>query len=608
MAINNKKLLDEVGVDKLVELLKSYTTNSVNTVKHSLDPPYTRGEIPFITKGMYDYTRANRLMFLPADQIIVEQSTDGGVTWTSANASDSAKKNVFSQTRLYGFVIPLKNGIRSCDCMMRVTITGMKYNVPSGTAETSKYNYWNANYALTHERYCSLSGSFFWVSAVSDSIHCKYEAATGANPNDWQLRGEGFMTGWSGLNYIKTTSGTFGGTTTQTTNLWNHRYTFRTATIYNDFDNSKLDASTKTYSQSIMEISAFGDNVWSAPNYMMKNNHLYSWDENGVMVVNNRIYSTGTITTEQSIVARDIIENNVALSNKYAAKSELEEIRENIADYQDQFVAIGQELIEMNIDVNCDHRYEITGATGDEHNLAITDQQMIINKISGRTLVKNQLFNITSYNQTIVTHNVEFTQKGNGEVVANGTPSTNVAVPYGTRNVSLIKDHKYCLLGCPKGGSTSTYQVLCSPAIAPNVSDIGDGSIFTVYENDVAYVSPLVSVGTTVNNLTFKPQLIDLTQAYGMGKEPTTVEEVLNDFPEYISYDKGTFVHSNNKLISTGKNLFNQNKVLIEQGFTRKNDDSYYIYNDTILGKTLWKNENNYQGRVVIIGSYYRSF
>lgn len=42
--------------------------------------------------------------------------------------------------------------------------------------------------------------------------------------------------------------------------------------------------------------------------------------------------------------------------------------------------------------VECNHSYEITGNTGDEHGLAIKDQQMLIKKIQGQTLLVNGIF------------------------------------------------------------------------------------------------------------------------------------------------------------------------------------------------------------------------
>ena len=102
-------------------------------------PNALRGVSDVTLQGLFNATRANRLAFLPASQVIVEITTDGGTTWVDAGVSDATKLGLFSETR-YSISIPLLNGVRSPLCGVRVTITAMRYNVPSGTAETNKCN------------------------------------------------------------------------------------------------------------------------------------------------------------------------------------------------------------------------------------------------------------------------------------------------------------------------------------------------------------------------------------------------------------------------------------------------------------------------------------
>ena len=97
---------------------------------------------------------------LPASQIIIEQSIDGGVTWEDAGISDTNKAKLFTGQRP-SITIPRKDGKKNTDCMLRITITGMKYNVPPGTAETEKYNYWNSNYVSANERYFTAEDAWF---------------------------------------------------------------------------------------------------------------------------------------------------------------------------------------------------------------------------------------------------------------------------------------------------------------------------------------------------------------------------------------------------------------------------------------------------------------
>lgn len=270
----------------------AYRTGNVNLTAANIGaiPSNTTGNTqnlyrPTQLNGLGDYTldskvntlRANRLAFLPADQIIIEQTTDGGATWVSANVADSTKVNLFSETR-GGVTIPLLNGVKSLQCGLRITFTAMKYNVPSGTAETQKYNYWSSTYVRSTERYNQIKEMYFWVNANSDTIRVKLERATGANPTSWNLafQNESWgMTGWSGNDYIRFGQSVFGGATSQTTQYWNYRLTFMTRGANGG---TSLSQNYTTSAQSIMEIRGYGDTWWTAGNEYAANDKIYTHD------------------------------------------------------------------------------------------------------------------------------------------------------------------------------------------------------------------------------------------------------------------------------------------------------------------------------------------
>lgn len=238
-----------------------------------------------------------------------------------------------------------------------------------------------------------------------------------------------------------------------------------------------------------------------------------------------------------------------------------------IAQIVGELAGATAQLARTTSTVDCDHRYEITGATNDEHNLAVEDQQMLIKKISGRTLVRNQVvkYIITDSVGTVIdswtSAGLTIVKTQNGYYKVSGTQTNNDAFCYINRPFPLVVGHKYCLMGAPKGGTTATYGIYISQVIAGKYYfDNGDGLIFTNTSDENGDIS-FFARGAEYKEFTFCPQVIDLTLAYGVGNEPTTVEEVLNDFPEYIPYDEGTFVHSNNKLISIGKNLWKYGDV-----------------------------------------------
>ena len=243
-------------------------------------------------RPLVDKTRANRLAFLPASQVIIEKTTDGGVTWEDAQVSDTEKLNLFSEINAT-VLLPFENGVTSGNCGLRITFTAMKYNVPEGTPETGKYAYWNSSYLNTYERYCNVREFWFWFNSVSDSLLPKIYAAKGSTPDTWDEmfgnNGESFkMTGSSGSAWIRAGGGsTFGGYGNQTTNYWNWRLEFwiRPYIGRNDY--------RSTTQLKIHQIRMYGDNVWFTPNNLMHNDHLYSWDGTKKMILPGSINIAG---------------------------------------------------------------------------------------------------------------------------------------------------------------------------------------------------------------------------------------------------------------------------------------------------------------------------
>jgi hypothetical protein len=317
-------VLKKLSWSNIKATLKTYFdtiyTNASNITSGTLrtellgEPAYLTGTITKTAKPLFDVLRADRLSFLPAGQIIIEESTDGGNTWVSSGVSDSTKRKLFTGQRP-GIYIPLKDGVQSCSCMMRITITGMVYNVPDGTAETDKYGYWNSSYVASTERYCTLSDGWAWVTSCANRIHLKVERATGASPNTWVTDREAFMSGWSGGNYFSLSGSNFGGGTGQTSNYWNWRFTFRTCSPTYTFNDADLSTSYNTNKQTIMHIKATGINIWTTPNYMAYHEHLYNWDENKNALFPAGVSGTVLTSTVATGTAPFTVASTTAVSN-----------------------------------------------------------------------------------------------------------------------------------------------------------------------------------------------------------------------------------------------------------------------------------------------------
>ena len=214
------------------------------------EPSYVLSSITKTARPLFDVLRGDRTAFLPATQIIIEKSTDAGITWVDAGITDIVKRQLFTGQRP-SISIPLKNGVRSTDCMIRITITGMRYNVPDGTAETNKYNYWNHSYIQSTERYFTSQEGWTWVNSISDRIYLKVEKSTGINSTSWSTDREAYLSGWAGGNYFSLSGNTFGGGTNQTSNYWNWRFTFRTCSNNDTFNDTDLATTYTTSAQSV---------------------------------------------------------------------------------------------------------------------------------------------------------------------------------------------------------------------------------------------------------------------------------------------------------------------------------------------------------------------
>ena len=253
--------------------------NSLSTaalVEPSIVKSGSKTSLPLV-----DTLKGNKLALLPADQIIIEKTTDGGTTWVDYGATDEQKRLLFiGNATGSNITVPLLNGVKNVNCGVRITFTAMKYNVPEGTAETGKYAYWNSSYIKSTERYCSISSLYFWVSTNSDGLSCKCEKANGNNSNTWSTvfnkDTTEAITGWSGGDFISLNGEhTFGGGTTQVGQPWNWRLTFFTR---NQSGGTTLSTSNTGSAQQVNRILGYGANGWTTPNYLFGIGHLYTWD------------------------------------------------------------------------------------------------------------------------------------------------------------------------------------------------------------------------------------------------------------------------------------------------------------------------------------------
>lgn len=244
----------------------------------------------------------NRLAFLPADQIVIEKTTDGGVTWEDYGASDDTKEKMFLNVDVVHSLIkiPLKDGVKSADCAVRITITAMKFNVPENTPETEKVNYWTSEYVKSTERYFGGTGVFdIWLTCTLGTIKVKLETRAGSS-TDWvKQKGVTNLIGWDGRNMFPFNM-VFGGYVSQVNNSWCWRMTFS--------GDTGLDLNS-TIAHTIHSIRYYSSSMWAAPNNLMKHNHIYTWNRS-----QDALFPA-------AVTATNFIEGGTTLISKYANKT-----------------------------------------------------------------------------------------------------------------------------------------------------------------------------------------------------------------------------------------------------------------------------------------------
>ena len=362
--------VDADGYPKVItSLATNKTVHPSHTTASAFDPTF---------QNLISTRRANRFAFLPAKQIIIEQTTDGGTTWTDAGVSDANKVNLFSETRGSTIYLPLVNAYASALGGIRVTFTGMNYDVPSGTAETDKYKYWykaanydasNTSYAVgdltiyngstyscitaitkpagtfdstkwslratptgytgtvTQERYATISDLYFWVSQSNGNlgIGVKLEVAKGNAPDTWVKVIDSddtpfAMTGWSGGNTLSFSARVFGGSGAQITNYWNYRLTFFTRSN----TGSTTIASGITARPLIQEIRGFGNNFYSSINvntHYQANDHLYKWDYEKNATFPAKLTVGSAPTADMDVATKKYVDDHSGAATGYGLMS-----------------------------------------------------------------------------------------------------------------------------------------------------------------------------------------------------------------------------------------------------------------------------------------------
>ena len=199
-----------------------------------------------------------------------------------------------------------------------------------------------------------------------------------------------------------------------------------------------------------------------------------------------------------------------------------------------------------------------------------TDTSKKLTKLRYKVSDVCQLFDKDKYFATRTAHGVVFTNNGDGSFTINGTCDSDADADtplflqenYNVKfDLYSIEGHKYLLIPLPQAFSYSTLRFIFGSQATPYYETSDTYKIFTATKTGTypCYAIYRVGKGTTINNLTVKPQLFDLTEMYRAGNEPTTLAEFRQKYPnDLYSYSPQCW-YSLNKIryITPTKNLFN---------------------------------------------------
>lgn len=207
---------------------------------------------------------------------------------------------------------------------------------------------------------------------------------------------------------------------------------------------------------------------------------------------------------------------------------------------------------------------------------SISGDRAAIEKIKGKTLVFNQLvpdINENSYGITITTTNHKIVVSGKSTDIHNIWES----------DYEIINGHKYYINGFTAfaDGSRCGFQLTSGRWIFLNDNTIQTGGQ-NYFSGHLRYRANEEGITPPAGN--GHPIMIDLTQMYGAGNEPSTGEEFKAQFPlDYYAYNEGELISLNATGLKTvGFNqLYPDGHIDVLKGLTYKIEGTYTSLTDS---------------------------
>lgn len=203
-----------------------------------------------------------------------------------------------------------------------------------------------------------------------------------------------------------------------------------------------------------------------------------------------------------------------------------------------------------------------------------------------------QLLDKSKYPIVITNAGVTTTSNGDGSITINGTATKSSYINCTPLYPKENNGHVFYVCA---NNTTMSYSTWNYGLLNQSTYDNGNGVIGRTNASRERNTGIAFNKGVVFDNVIIKPQIIDLTEMYGAGNEPTTVEEFRQDFPEELyDYKPYCFVKSyktllkatddkiitsyKKSLVCKTKNLFDISKVPIISGKLTVKDNSICSY------------------------------
>ena len=200
------------------------------------------------------------------------------------------------------------------------------------------------------------------------------------------------------------------------------------------------------------------------------------------------------------------------------------------------------------------HRFETDTDTAYTKTVPTGAKLMSVKSVGGRSIVFNQLVKPVP---TVVTQaGVKFTFSNDGIITLKGT-ATTTGNAVSLQSVKNQKGHKYLMVANPLSGVYGKDQLQFSSQ-SYGQDSTGHGTIITnESSNEKWYYTLYVYEGVTYDNVKLQPQIFDLTQMFGAGNEPSTVEEFEAMFPnDYYPYNAGEIISAGVTEVAVGDSTY----------------------------------------------------